>query len=212
MIRQEHEPPILPGTHDQQNVTLDNKNGLDKNILPHGAAPETHALLRFAWGHKEILDIVDSLDKRKKRIVNPTIDLLYVYYFNDVSLRDLSKDLGGGRTANGKRMLAALEVIWQNVPPEIQSQYPKEKAVKLKENQSNSPRILEKRKETLVALWKDEDYRKKRLEELSNRKNNPGFIQKMRDVRKGDPSPMEGKNTFGYNNCKNKQDSSRNLE
>lgn len=108
------------------------------NKLPHGVAPETYGLLLFARDHKEILDIVDSLDKGKNRIVNPTRKLLYVYYFNDVSIRDLRKYLGGDRTTNGKRMLAALEVIWQNVPPEIQSQYPKEKAVKLKENQSNS--------------------------------------------------------------------------
>ena len=184
MVRQIEREPYSPQVHSEQNTSK----------LPHGVAPETYGLLLFARDHNDILEKVDSLDQGKNRIISSVRNLLFLYFFNDISGRDLRKFVGGGeRKSNARRMLEALEVIWQETPPEIQLQYPKEKAVRLKENPSNSPRILEKRKKTLVTLWEGEDYRKKRLEELRNRKNDPGFIAKMRETGKRRGSPMEGK-------------------
>lgn len=42
-------------------------------------------------------------------------------------------------------------------------------------------------------LWQDEDYRQKVIRALEQRKNDPEFIEKMRAISKGRPSPMEGK-------------------
>lgn len=130
---------------------------------PHGVAAETYGLLLYARDHKEILDAVDSLDKGKK-IVNPTRNLLAVYFATGASLRDLPKFVGGDRITNGKRMLKALEVIWQHSPPTIQLQYPKEKAVRVKELPFLSPSRSKKLSDTTKAIWQDDDKRKELVE------------------------------------------------
>ena len=171
--------------------SLEVGNKFEDSKLPHGVAPETYGLLLYAHDHKEILDIVDSLD-RGKRVRNPVRNLLVVYFSAEVSGRDLSKSVGGDRFTNGTRMLEALDAIWQNVPPEIQSQYSREKAVRLKESPSISPRQAQKRSDAARALWEDQTYREKVVESLKANGSNPKFIQRMRDLRKG-KSPMEGK-------------------
>lgn len=191
MVRHiEYEPPSLPEVSDKHNGSLDNQINLPNDKLPHGVAPETYGLLLYADDRKEILDIVDSLDEGKNRIKNPTRKLLSVYYFSEVSGRDLQKSVGGDRVTNGRRMLEALEVIWQHAPPEIQLQYPKEKAVRLKEDQSNSPQTLKKISELAKTIWQRKDYREKNK---ASRKNNPVFLQHMREIKKGTPSPTKGK-------------------
>lgn len=149
------------------NPSLDTQSKHTNNKkLPHGVAPETYELLLFARDHKEILDKVDDLDKGKT-IINPTRNLMGIYYGTEASLRDLAKATGGNRTANAKRrILNGLVTIWQNLPTELQLLYPKEKAIKLKENISTSPRIFEKRSQAIKNLWGNEEYREKNISAL----------------------------------------------
>ena len=137
--------------HASQDAQNDQANN---NKLPHGVAPETHGLLLYARDHKEILHRVDSLNKGKK-IANPTRNLLAVYFGTETTLSALPKFVGGNRTTNTRRILQGLEIIWNHVPPEIQSQYPKEKAVRLKENQLNSPMEGKKHSDTTIAKIRD---------------------------------------------------------
>lgn len=53
--------------------------------------------------------------------------------------------------------------------------------------------ISSARSEAAKALWQDEGYRQKVIGALEQRKNNPQFIETMRAVSQGRPSPMEGK-------------------
>lgn len=149
------------------NSSLNTQNDLVNNKkLPHGVAPETYGLLLFARDHIEVLDKIDSLDKGK-RIINPTRNLIGIYYGTEASLRDLAKATGGNRTTNAKRrILNGLVTIWQNLPTELQLLYPKEKAIKLKENISTSPRIFEKRSQAIKNLWENEEYREKNISAL----------------------------------------------
>lgn len=57
------------------------------------------------------------------------------------------------------------------------------------------PSIAKKsRSQVAKDLWQDENYREKTLQALKQRKHDPNFIAKMRLLRQGIPSPMEGKN------------------
>jgi len=193
MISQiETEHPALPAVSAEQNVPLDNQN-LTNNRLPHGVAPETYGLLLFARDHKEILNVVDALDKGKNRIVNPSRNLIGVYFGTEASIRDLAKAVGGDRATTKRRILDGLEVIWEHLPPELQSQYPKEKTVRLKDSTSISCWEARKRSNAAVTLWQDKNYREKTLQSLRNRKNDPNFITTMRAISEVRPSPMEGK-------------------
>lgn len=49
------------------------------------------------------------------------------------------------------------------------------------------------RSEAAKTLWQDEGYRQKVIAALQQRKNDPEFIERMRTISKGRPSPMEGK-------------------
>ena len=187
MVRHlEYDPPGDPEVSDKDNRPSDNQNNPPNNKLPHGVAPETYEILLYARGHKEILDIVDSLDKGK-RIINPTRNLIGVYFGTDVSLRELQKYVGGNRTTNAKRMLKGLETIWQNFPTEI----PKEKAVRLKDSPSDSPRIRKERSKAATALWQERKYREKTLQGMKTKGNNQDYIRKLKATRNRDARPQE---------------------
>ncbi len=64
--------------------------------------------------------------------------------------------------------MRGLEIIWQHLPKETQAQYPKEKAVKLKENQANSPRTLKKRSQAAIILWENDEYRNKNIRAIQS--------------------------------------------
>lgn len=63
-----------------------------------------------------------------------------------------------------------LNTIWEQLPPEIQQEYPKEKVIKIKENLSRSPIVAKKISEAVTSLWhNNNEYRKKTLEGIRNR-------------------------------------------
>src|SRR3989344_4144625 len=159
---------------------------------PHGVSQETYEIIIYARDHKEILDKVDLLDKGK-RIINPTRNLIVIYCSTEASLRDVAKSTGGGKGTNAKRILRGLEIIWEQLPDGIQVLYPKEKAVRLKKPKPISSRENVKRGKTAKSLWENQEYRNKTVEALKERKDDPEFIARMRQISQGRLSPMEGR-------------------
>lgn len=184
-VQLERERPILTYTHRESATSLDVSKDLpNSEKLPDGVAPETYELLLFARDHKEILDKVDSLDERK-RIKNLTRNLIGIYFGSEASIREVTLAVGISRKAFKRRILDGLEIIWQNSPPGIKSQLPKEKAVRLKEPSTISPLDSKKRSQRLITLWQNEGYREKTLADLRNTKNSPEYIRKIKKTLRG---------------------------
>lgn len=166
----------------EQSFVLTEQNTQDTKKISHGVSPETYEFL------------IDVKTYKAFRNIDPEIiNLIEAYYSTEVSLRELSKSVGISRPTATKRILAGLNQAWEQLPSDTQLQHSKEKVIKLKDASTISPRVSNKKSEAAKALWGNKVYREKALASLRQRKNNPEFIQRMRDIGQARPPPMEGK-------------------
>jgi len=160
---------------------LPKKSG-DKPEIPYGVSPMTYNLILDGMRYGAF----DSLDEITKKLID-------TYFFTEASLRDLRAVAGIRNTGTiKKRILGGLSIGWEHLPPEIQQQYPKEEAIRMKDAPRSSPALREKHARIFRTFWEDPSRRQKMIEGIRKRKDNPNFIQRMRELRQG-RSPMEGK-------------------
>src|SRR3989344_3228044 len=89
--------------------------------FPYGISDATRALLLYAIVHKEVFEQVDMRDQttdKTNKAINPTRNLIAVYFGTETSLRDTVNAVGGSRSSTKKRILQGLNIIWEQIPEE----------------------------------------------------------------------------------------------
>lgn len=151
---------------------------------PHGVDPKTYSFLLAAIDYnKKVKNIFGNIDPK-------TINLIKIYFTSSFSITEVATFEGLTRNTAKNRILKGLKRIWEQLPSNIQKTFLEEEIIKMKDPTTS---LKHTNREITKALWENPEYRRKTMEGIQRKSQDPNFIQTMKTISQGRRSPMEGK-------------------